>query len=411
MKQHTPRSLLACAALLALSGPLAPTAHAQVMAQSKVSVSGLKITLIDLNTTDGVKPGFSATGSFGGIVANQRTTDTVPYSLVPFTADYSYEEASASNTPLLSLASQLQGGKVTVPATPTGTALTLGSTLSASTSADLGRATTSVEDLDYVTNDWRYDASTDQYVYGTESFTGQRTSKSVTADATISLLGTAEDDAFYGPALTVTANTLVVIEGTATLSSTVDARRILALQASDPNLKTELLGGASTQLLISLAQNDYAFPTDPTMSGSAYSESGSSFNKVLGLGYDMNGFYTNTGFNGEEALYIEDLNLPASGLLTVQQTGQFRVSMANASLASMLMYLNMNISSVSQHASRSLSAPGATFVPEPVEVLNTTEVVTLPTVPNIPEPSTWAQMGLGLMGLVAAVRHRRRQTA
>ncbi|MEY4429979.1 MAG: hypothetical protein RLZZ182_2668, partial [Pseudomonadota bacterium] len=53
MKQHTHRSLLACAATLALTLPLAPTAHAQVMAQSKVSVSGLKITLIDLNTTDG----------------------------------------------------------------------------------------------------------------------------------------------------------------------------------------------------------------------------------------------------------------------------------------------------------------------------------------------------------------------
>jgi PEP-CTERM motif len=401
MKQHTHRSLLACAATLALTLPLAPTAQAQVMAQSKVSVSGLKITLIDLNTADGVTPGFSAVGSFGGIVDNQRTPELVPYSLVPIPTDYSYGEASSSATPLLSLASQLNGGKVTVPTTPTGTTLTLGTTLSASTSANLNRATTTVEDLSYVTPDWRYDAGTDQYVYGTESFTGQRTTKLVSADAAIGLLGTEEEEAFYGPALTVTANTLVVIEGTATLSSTVDARRVLALQASDPNLKTELLGGASTQLFISMAKNSFAFPEDPTLSGSAYSDSGSAFNQVLGLGYDMNGFYTNTGFNGEEALAIEDLNLPLSGLLTVQQTGQFRVSMANASLDSVLMYLNMNISSVSQHASSSLSAPGATFVPAPLEVPE------VPTVPNIPEPGTWAQMGLGLIALVAAVRRRR----
>lgn len=407
MKQHHNRSLLAWATALALATPIGTTAHAQVMAQSKVSVSGLKITLIDLNTTDGVTPGFSTVGSFGGIVDNQRTPDLVPSTLVPIPMDNSHGDASSSNTPLLSLASQLQGGKVTVPTTPTGTTLTLGSTLSASTSANLNRAATTVEDLSYVTKDWRYDPGTGDYVYGTESFTGQRTTKSVSADATISLLGNIEDEAFYGPGLTVTANTLVVIEGTATLSSTVDARRILALQASDPNLKTELLGGANTQLAISLAQENYAFPSDPTMSGSAYSGAGSSFNQVLGLGYDMNGFYTNTGFNGEEALFIEDLNLPLSGLLTVQQTGQFRVSMANASLDSMLMYLNMNISSVSQHASSSLSAPGATFVPEPLEVLNPAEVVQLPTVPSIPEPGTWAQMGLGLVALVVAVRRRR----
>jgi hypothetical protein len=401
---HT-RHLLAQAAALVLALPLAATAQAQVMAQSKATVTGLKITLIDLNTNDGIAPSLnlSTAGSFGGVADNQRALSPYTSFIVPKVFDASYTSPQDSVTPLLSLQSQLNGGKVTVPTLPTGTTMTLGSTLSASSSANLNRASSLTEDLSYSTTDWRYDPSTGNYIMGTESFTGQRTTRSVSADSVISLMGQSVEEGVILPSLTVSANTLVVIEGTSTLSSTIDAKRVLELQAQDPALKGTLAGGANAQLLIGLGYEAYSFAGDPNNSGFSSSGGSSIHNQQLGLGYDMYGIYANTGTDAEEALQLENLNLPASGLLTLQQSGQFRVALANASSASAEMWLGMNLGTVSEHIDMALSAPGAVFTPgAPV-------VPEVPTVPSIPEPGTWAQMGLGLIGLVAAVRRRRVQ--
>lgn len=396
----TPR--LAWVAACTVSMLLAMPAQAQLMAQSTATITGLKITLIDLNTADGIAPSMTLIGSLGGFVANDREVLPNMSGLVPGTTDGTYNAPDASFTPTLSLQSQLKGGKVTVPTTPTGTALTLGATLSASTSANLNRAATRTEDVSFSYSDVKYDPATDVYTYGTSSYTGLRTSQSVSADAAVSLLGQNVNDNLEMPQLLVSANTLVVIEGTTTMSSTINAKQVMTLQGNDPALNTMLSGGANAILNVTLQRDNVL---DNTPQGGYGATSGTnSFKQALGLGYDLNGFYSNTGVNGEEVLFLENLSLPASGLLTLQQSNTFRVSMANTSSGITPMYLTMNLASVSEHAYSTLGAPGAVFTPD---APTTPEVPTIPTVPNIPEPGTWAQMGLGLIGLIAAVRRRR----
>jgi PEP-CTERM motif len=404
MKQKHHRSLLALASAWAMAWAVSPTAHAQVMAQSKVSVSGLKITLIDLNTADGIAPSVTVMGNLAGFASGQRQLEVGMGTLIPSSPGFTYMDGDTGLTPQLSLQSQLRGGRITVPTTPAGTTLTLGSTLSASTSADLSRASTSVEDLSYSYPDLRYNPTTEQFDYGYETFSGQRTTQGVASDAVIGLFGQPVEDGEEPPYLRVSANTLVVLEGTATLSSTVDARRVMALQASDPNLKTDLNGGTNAQLMVSLAFDDYFYPTEPGMAGNGSLGGISSFNQALGLGYDMYGFYSNTGADSQEFVSLENPTLSQSGLLTLQKTNTFRVSLGNASTDFRTMTLDMQMASVSEHLTRSLSAPGAVFT---LEAPTVPEVPEVPTVPNIPEPGTWAQMGLGLIALVAAVRRRR----
>lgn len=360
---------------------------------SSVSIGNLRYRLIDLDTSDGITPGLTITGG------NWSSTTTL--SQTPTDDGY-----GNINTPT-TMASSTYGlgpfgtGSASM-VTPDGS---IGISVSG-TQANISTQLTSqdVKSGSVVDPYGSYNYS----VYGVNSATGeagrfnaQQTStkylSSVTRSASVGVYSPGNGDLVQPLTMQLTPNTLLVIEGTSTLSSTVDRSNLLGsivpTAGSLPGYTPSSAGhfvSTDTQYATGSVQLNASVVLADSLNGVNFS--GANGNTSIFM-TDKNVNYNQDGFDWatETGESIHD----SSVKLSDTQAKSWTLSLANLGADEKTVYLATELfSTVNQQVQHTETVVDVTFTPSSIVV------------PSIPEPSTYALMGLGLASIGFAARRR-----
>ncbi|KGM41507.1 hypothetical protein JY96_19490 [Aquabacterium sp. NJ1] len=361
---------------------------------SSVSIGNLRYRLIDLDPNDGITPGITISGGnwFGSTTLSQA----------PTLSDYGYN----LHTPTVSDGAGYQVGPLgqgspAATLTPDNSInLTASST---QTSASVTVSSLNVQSASAPAAYGNYDYTT----YGANSVTGQYGSFDVTNTSTQYMssvsrsasVGTVNGDTPQPAVIQLTANTLLIVEGSATLNMSVDRS----------NLVGSLVSEGGTQLGYPISTpGHYASVFNQSGSGSAdafatirigdnlsgvmeaayFNSTGSGFSLGRSLSYNGDGF---SSWDPESQSYVTDSAMTSNSV----DTQDWTLSLANLGTGSKTVYLAASVNvDLNQEVSRTETISDVTFTP-------------LDITPAIPEPSTYALMGLGLAGISLAARQRR----
>jgi hypothetical protein len=371
-----PMSRLAFLLGLALAGT---AAHAADLASASASVSNLRYRLVDLDLNDGIAPSLTINDKLvGSAITNIKITPDGfdaggnPYEthidLNP--ADFGHDFSS----PIFSSA-----GSIELFSTQPGAKVTLGSTLSTSATANqasLVDATLHRKYQDvYKSHGVDYTRGDDIDRYFTRNYSEAINTLALYQDASITT-------AVANGNLTLSANTLLVIEGTVAFSlyrdQAIGNAIKSALGVSDPAQTAEESftdrSGAYARLALVAANEDGSFQQD--------------LQSVLGMGNN---------------LVLDQISLDNSEPMDLSDSRNFSLYLPNSTKGSITASLDIQLEARTQ-----LDA----WLFHQTEVITWGDPVDGPTLPDpgttapIPEPSTYALMGLGLVGLAWASRRQ-----
>jgi hypothetical protein len=397
---RTPLNRLALALGLALA---AMGAQAADLASATASVSNLRYRLIDLDLNDGITPSLSVTGSLVGtantsikITPDGVTSLGSPYVILnPDDLSASISSGTFSQTGTLELLSSLPGAKAT-----------LGPTLAASTSLSAAALNDSLiktgssssysgVGVDYTRNDNLLRNYTTTYTDFGNAIDTQQSAGVVSKLDQIPAVVDPETGAFTFPIdipnLTLSANTLLLIEGTATTGISLDqagldiAARLALGQgalASPDYFNYRATTSSNVELSI------YRYATDTLPGGSLASQ-------------DQGAAFTLNNSAASDSIYEGGLlaPLPANPI----DSKDFSLSYANTLSNSVQATLALSLYAGTSINGYAYGNSSSTTWGDPISDV---PVVVVPT-PGIPEPSTYALMALGLAGIAAVARRRR----
>lgn len=363
------------AALLS-AGLFSVTAQAATIGQVDASITGLRYRLIDLDLEDGITPTLSVSGELSAASAVGQLD---PY----YGGFYFAENASDTTTaPVFG-----ESGILTLTNNPIpGTSATLGSVISTSSSLDseLWNSALSQNSESYSYNSTGYDNEGVLY-------------NSVNTFTTTSVSGAQgfRTEALGESLLTINGKALLVIEGTAMVSTLFDRSTLIAAAASVPDYSNGN-GQTTGAVNLLLAQSVTTVLPGNTVSDSG---SGSSFSLSAAVDYSMYAALVNNNNYGNGS-YTEDIT-GGTG-----DTQNFQLSFAHLGEGSTDLFFNVFVGSTVTQQFQGYTSQTVVELGDPVEVVTPPVVV-----PSIPEPGTYALMGLGLLGMAAAVRRSRRVPA
>lgn len=372
------------AALLS-AGLFSATAQAATIGQVDASITGLRYRLIDLDLEDGITPTLSVAGELSAVSSLGQPD---PY----FGGFYFGQDGSESiSAPVFG-----ESGLLVLNSSLAGTAATLGSVISTSSRLDSEAWNSTVSQS---TDSSSYNS----YVYDDAGVL--RNSVTTVTTTTTSGGQGLRAEAGGESILTINGKALLLIEGTATLTSQFDRSTLIDLYNStsvyDSNTNSNYsyaYGQTSGTLNLELMGQQGEIIVLP-----GNTESTSIAGSVLSLSSVVNfspsgAYLNNTGYNSGN--YVEDMT---GGTGDTQNFALAYAHMGNdpADVSFRIFVDSTVLQEFDGYVTRSVTELGA-----PVDVVTPPVVV-----PSIPEPGTYALMGLGLIGMSAAVRRTRRNAA
>ena len=377
-------------ALMCLGLGLQTSASAQDAFSASASLNNLRIRLIDLAPNDGVTPSISVNGTSLSLSADQTPWGGNPVSwvwlqdsptAVTSPTSVSLQDAFSPATPSLA-----------VQGTVAGTSATVGNSWTASSRLTTeALANSPVQTVSYVTtnpNTPRFDPATGGLIWGSETTTREELVRNNTA--ALSNMATYDVDTGEMSTFTLSANTLMVLEGDATVSAQIDKARVDSLM-STMTPGSSLKGWAVADMLLVLGTSQSNMPS-AGISIDTYRNTEQLL--AAGLAFDNSGSFSQRSGDGSYMLF-DPSELTTDGIVTARGNRTFSLGYTNGLSSETEVYFYMIQTAMVSEEMLTAGNVNVTFTPD------------VPTVPNIPEPGTWAQMGLGLLGVAAAVRRRR----
>lgn len=404
-----------CLSLLAM-GALSLNAQAADISNVQTTLGNLTYRLIDLDPNDGIAPAILSQA--GSLLALTSSTNFSPSAVESISTYYSpdYYFPGVGYSPLTTAptvfnntgVTQLESPEAGTSGSISGTQLITQASLN---SAQVDARTDTTTNGPYSYTDTRYDAASGTYQPYKITNTTTNTSGN---SGTFSRI---ESTQAY---LTLTPNTLLIVEGDASVSGTVNATDAVARakafaeqHPSSPDVSSyygnQVYGSAQGIVSVGLRFDGYQPVEGVDENGNPITyyitttmqNGGDSLQEQSDL-YTMSltAQYSNTGelFAGYSTLLSAD----ADGNATFSDGEHFRVALSNLTNAAKTASLD-----IQTFASTNNYQSSASFL-ETKELIGTT----LPPVdpvpnPTIPEPSTYALMALGLAGIsLAGRRHR-----
>jgi hypothetical protein len=369
---------LHAAVLMALAATGVQSAHAAPLVNASVELNGLTFQLIDLNLDDGIAPSFTLTSPAGLKYADRGEIFFGGTSQV-------FNWATGSASPLPSSNSASASGLSTLTTTPSSLALT---------------SKLQQQDLTTDTSSYSQQYSTGpDLIQRTDTQTSTGTASSVTFEYHKD--GSQVYDRTVGDWVrnyggTLSANTALIITGQSTLNVRIDraalndttAAAASGLQTGD-DLTYQGIALASLDLRITDGDTGNNLPFYGGPSGGQFN---GAFNSRMRLDVTPD----------SQGLVISDTTQESFTDAQVDQSVTERFSLVafnsggtERSIGFVLDAQAVAIWNVTTLSSTTVTTPNPDWVPG------------TPT-PGIPEPSTYALMGLGLVGIAAAARRRQR---
>lgn len=361
---------------------------------STVSIGNLRYRLIDLDTNDGITPGLSI-GS-----ANWSTSATL--SQTPTDDGYGYLYAPTTM------------GSNTYGFGPFGT----GNASSLTPDASVGISVSGTQaniNTQLMSQDVKSGSAVDSYgnynhsVYGVNSATGesgrfdvQQTStkylSAVSRSTSVGAYSPSDGDIVQPLTMQLTPNTLLVLEGTSTLSSTVDRSNLLGSIVPTAGSLPGYVPSTAGHFVSTEMQYAYGSVQLNAAVRLADSLQGVSFGGVNGntsiLVADKSFTYNQDGFDLETE--TGDVIHDSSIKLSDTDVKNWTLSLANLGSSEKTVYFAADLlSTVNQQVQHNETIVDVAFTAG--------SIIT----PSIPEPSTYALMGLGLAGIALTARRRR----
>ncbi|MBI2734010.1 MAG: PEP-CTERM sorting domain-containing protein [Aquabacterium sp.] len=384
--------LIACLSILAAACSQSARA-ADPFLSSSVSIGNLRYRLIDLDTRDGITPGliitggnWSATttlsqtptdGGYGDIVT-PMTMGSNAYGLGPFGTGN-----ASTLTPDASIGISVSGTQANISMQ-----LRSEDVKSGSLADPYGRYSYSVNGVNSATGE-------------TGRFSVQQSStkylSSVDRSASVGVYSPGNGDLVQPLTMQLTANTLLVIEGTSTFNATVDRSNLLGAivptTGSLPGYTPSSTGhfvSTETQYSTGSVQLNASVILADSLSGVNFGSANGNTSVFItdkNVNYNQDGFDWST----ETGESMHDSSVKLSDTFSKDWT----LSLANLDGSEKTVYLATALNStVSQQVQYSETTVDVSFTPNGIVV------------PSVPEPSTYALMGLGLAGVVVASRRR-----
>jgi len=389
-----PMNRLAVALGLALA---AMGAQAADIASATANLSSLRYRLIDLDLNDGITPTLSVAGNL-----------TVSgYTFVKNESGFPDTNPLDANN--IATAPWFSSGTISWASSALGASGTLsnGASTSVRLNSDSLLANKYAESNTSSSTFQSYDQDgVLRYTTATTTYDHRSTSERQSAEAVAEQLMVPVTDsdgnfAYYtqAPNLTLSANTLLVIEGTLSLS--VKANSESFATAIDSALSPAASAYKSTSGFVTASAGVGISPelnTSILPGGSTHDQDQSTYQALT-----QSLSFTTDVVTRDWAPYDPDA-LPQTQLVG-SDAKAFAITFANTSQSDLQAYLSVRVAAES-YASADVSQEVTTLVYGD-RVPETPVVPPTPPVPGIPEPSTYALMGLGLVGIALASRRQR----
>jgi PEP-CTERM motif len=355
--RQAPIRTLATALVFASAGTSAMAMSS--LAGASVTLGGLNLQLIDLDLNDGVTPSLTLTAPITLNFLDHANSDS--QTLVE--DSYNWDTANRSSTTGMSSFNTAPNGfKASAQIAPSDLLLTtLGPYVNSvdDGTGNVGRSTTIV------------DSSANSSVNLNARNLGQEDFNANTNQW---------EQRFAG---TLSANTALIITGTTTLSLTLDRASLSGVRLDDT-------GGDVEQTLNGSALASASFK----LIGGDISKLGSGYNNGLGGDVFQSSFETSDSI---EYLQTEDVALGRGGVLLTE-------GLINRELIQNFSLVAFNTTGNATDIGMAVDVyAGASWR----NSVATSTQVNLPSTPGVPEPSTYALMGLGLVGIALASRRQR----
>ncbi len=366
-----------CAVVLAIAS--LSSAHAATVASAEATVSNLRFRLIDLAPNDGIAPSVR----FDTVMRPYINYDA-PIEVQGFNLG---DMVGATETTALS-------------DLPDNVALYSGQSLGGRIALDDSQLSPDTFFTQQYTNryaSYGLDPNTGNLVSGTQEVVYTDTGGGSYATGSWISAGAIDGTTLSESNLVLSPHTVLVLEGTSDLAVTLDPthfQSVLDNTAFTTDYSFSYSAAYVNLRLISADPNNGM----PDASGiNRESLQSRTFTSMARLSYYAGG---DTVYEGQPGTFEEVALSPeamAAGA-PYQQTRRenFLISFANGSSNESVVLLGLSVVTESSEQIQGRTDISSTFTPD----------TTLPTTPMIPEPSTWALMGLGLAGIGWAARRR-----
>jgi hypothetical protein len=392
MSPKAPLSLNRFAVAAALSLAAAAAQAESPYLSASIKLSNLSFQLIDLNPNDGVAPSMTILTK-GNLSVTPFDTYSVGFGNDPVTTVVPFASQAITGSPLVDFSAQSGG----VGVSTTSNSLSMQTSVKAS---ELIAKPATVE-----TNTYDYGPQVATYTYSSQVSGGGN-------DGTLSLVGSRQagwnDPLVYSAKLS--ANTALIVTGQAAVDVHIDRtmldtayQQVLA-DYGTPELGTTIDANSMARAYITMSL--YSSASDGLSSGGFTTGQDSYSSSSFRLGTEVYAdalsgiqlYDPSTGFSDIVNGNTHDINKQRTfSLVSFNNTG------LDIDLSLDLQAQVTALQSVQRSTSTSTYTDNPNYVPPELPPFVTPD----PSVPTIPEPSTYALMGLGLVGIALASRRQR----